>query len=83
MVRMIRRFHELYGVKVGLKPAGGLGKAKDALEWIILVLEELGEEWVYPHLLRLGASKLLDDLARQLHHRATGRYASARSIPMG
>jgi deoxyribose-phosphate aldolase len=77
MVRAIRDYEELAGEKVGFKPAGGLRTARDALAWLILMKEELGNEWLQPELLRLGASSMLADIERQLEHHVTGRYAAA------
>lgn len=81
MVRMIRRFLELTGIKVGHKPAGGIGEAKDARLFYILMLEELGEEWTRPDLFRIGASRLLNDLEGQLYHNAFGRYGAPHHRP--
>lgn len=53
-------------LKVGFKPAGGIRSAKDALTWLILMKEELGDEWLKPDLFRLGASTLLSDIERQV-----------------
>lgn len=84
MVRQIRRFQELnLGLRVGFKPAGGIRTAKDAQAWLILTLEELGEEWTRPDLFRIGASALLTDLERQLSHLATGRYSAGHHHPIG
>jgi len=77
MVRAIRDYEELTGEKVGFKPAGGLRTAKDALAWLILMKEELGNDWLEPQLFRLGASSMLADIERQIEHHVTGRYASA------
>lgn len=52
--------------KVGFKPAGGIRTAKDALTWLMLMKEELGDEWLKPELFRLGASSLLADIERQV-----------------
>ena len=76
MLRMIREFHEFSGKKIGFKPAGGISTAKSVLEFLILVMEELGENWLNPNLLRIGASSLLIDIERQLYHHAFGRYAT-------
>ena len=76
MLRMIREFHEFSGKKIGFKPAGGISSAKSVLEFLILVMEELGEGWLNPNLLRIGASSLLIDIERQLYHHAFGRYAT-------
>src|SRR3989344_1472542 len=84
MARQIRRFFQLIpGLKVGFKPAGGIRTAKDAQAWLILMLEELGDEWTRPELFRIGASTLLTDLERQLWHLATGRYSAEYHHPMG
>jgi deoxyribose-phosphate aldolase len=83
MVRAIRAFHEQTGYKVGFKPAGGIRSAKQALDWLSLMKEELGHEWMQPHLFRLGASALLNDIERQLEHFAYGRYASMQYQPLG
>lgn len=76
MLRAIRDYHEATGHHVGFKPAGGLRAAKDALNWLILMKEELGRDWLEPDLFRIGASSLLGDIERQLEHYVTGRYAS-------
>ncbi|MDQ3460021.1 MAG: deoxyribose-phosphate aldolase [Deinococcota bacterium] len=82
MVRMIRDYHERTGYKVGFKPAGGIKTAKQALEWLILMKEELGREWMEPELFRFGASSLLGDIERQLEHFVTGRYAALYRHPL-
>ena len=83
MVRAIRDYFETTGVKVGFKPAGGIQKAKQALEWLILIKEELGDDWLSPKLFRFGASSLLGDIERQLSHHVTGNYAAKHHMPMG
>jgi len=83
MLRMIRDYHQKTGHKVGFKPAGGIRTAKQALEWQILMNEELGREWLEPELFRFGASGLLTDIERQLEHFVTGRYSAAYRQPMG
>ncbi len=83
MVRAIRQYHEQTGIKVGFKPAGGIRTAKQALDWMILMKEELGDEWLQPHLFRMGASALINDIERQLEHFAYGRYASMQYQPLG
>ena len=82
MVRAIRDYFESTGVKVGFKPAGGIQKAKQALEWLILIKEELGDDWLSPKLFRFGASSLLGDIERQLEHFVTGRYSASYRHPM-
>ena len=83
MVRAIRDYEAKTGIKVGFKPAGGIGKAKDALNWLVLMKDELGDEYLRPELFRIGASSLLEDIERQLSHYTTGRYAARHHIPMG
>ncbi len=82
MVRAIRDYYESTGIKVGFKPAGGIQKAKQALDWLILIKEELGDEWLSPALFRFGASSLLGDIERQLEHFVTGRYSASYRHPM-
>jgi len=82
MVRTIRDYYESTGIKVGFKPAGGIQKAKQALDWLILIKEELGDEWLSPALFRFGASSLLGDIERQLEHFITGRYSASYRHPM-
>jgi len=82
MTRMIREYQERTGYAVGFKPAGGIRAAKAALDWLILMKEELGDAWLRPALFRLGASSLLTDIERQLEHFVTGRYSAAHRHPM-
>ncbi len=82
MARAIRDYHERTGYKVGFKPAGGIRTAKQSLDWLALMKEELGDEWTRPALFRIGASGLLGDIERQLEHHVTGRYAAAYHNPM-
>jgi len=76
MIRMIRAYQELTGFRVGFKPAGGIGTAKDALSYLVLIKEELGDSWLNPNMFRFGASSLLGDIERQLEHYVTGRYSA-------
>lgn len=82
MVRAIREYGEHTGYKIGFKPAGGIRTAKDAMNMQFLMREELGQEWLGPHLFRFGASTLLTDIERQLEHFVTGRYSAAYRQPM-
>jgi deoxyribose-phosphate aldolase len=82
MVRAIREFHERTGHLVGFKPAGGISTAKVALNWLILMKEELGDTWLSPELFRFGASSLLGDIERQLEHHITGRYSAGFRHPL-
>jgi len=77
MVRAVRDYLEFTGQICGFKPAGGIRTTKDAIAWLILMKEELGNDWLKPELFRFGASSLLGDIERQIEHNVTGRYASA------
>lgn len=83
MIRAIRDYKALTGFNIGYKPAGGIRKAKQAIEWMILIKEELGNEWLSPDLFRFGASGLLTDIERQLTHHVTGSYSANYRHPMG
>ncbi len=83
MVRALRDYGERTGHAIGFKPAGGVRTAKDALNWLILIREELGARASEPDRFRFGASALLTDIERQLEHFATGRYAAAHRLAMG
>ncbi len=82
MARAIRQYHERTGSAVGLKPAGGIRQAKQALDWLLLIKDELGSRWLSPALFRFGASSLLADIERQLEHFVTGRYSAYFRHPM-
>lgn len=83
MVRAIREYLDRTGYRVGYKPAGGIRTAKQSLDWLILMKEELGDPWVKNDLFRIGASTLLADIERQLEHHITGRYSAFNRHPMG
>ena len=83
MARMIRAYHEMTGIRIGFKPAGGISTAKDAINYLTVMKEELGLPWMQPDLFRLGASSLLTDIERQLDHFVTGHYSAAHRHPMG
>ena len=82
MTRMIREYAERTGHAVGFKPAGGIRSAKGALDWLILMKEELGVPWLHADRFRLGASALLTDIERQLEYFVSGRYSAAHRHPM-
>jgi len=82
MIRTLRDYCEETGWRVGFKPAGGLKTAKDAMNWLILMKEELGRPWLEPDLFRIGASSMLADIERQLEHFVTGRYSATYRHPM-
>ena len=81
MARAIRDYRERTGHLVGLKPAGGIRAAREALDWLALVKDELGNRWLRPDLFRFGASALLTDIERQLEHFVTGRYSAGYRHP--
>ncbi len=83
MIRAIRDYHARTGYRVGYKPAGGISKAKDALVYLSLIKEELGNHWLSPHLFRFGASSLLGDIERQLEHHVTGHYSAGYRHAIG
>ena len=83
MARAIRDYQERTGQMVGLKAAGGIRAAREALDWLALVKDELGDTWLRPELFRFGASALLTDIERQLEHFVTGRYSAAHRHPTG
>ncbi|MGB4113084.1 MAG: deoxyribose-phosphate aldolase [Yoonia sp.] len=76
MIRAIRDYQERTGIKVGYKPAGGISKAKDAIVYLAMIKDELGDRWLQPDLFRFGASSLLGDIERQLEHHVTGSYSA-------
>jgi deoxyribose-phosphate aldolase len=83
MLRMIRQYEARTGLRVGYKPAGGVSTAKTALDYQVLMKEELGRDWLEPDLFRIGASTLLADIERQLEHHVTGRYSAYNRHPIG
>ncbi len=82
MVRAIREYLERTGSRVGFKPAGGIRTAKDSLDWLAMMKDELGEPWLRPELFRFGASGLLADIERQLEFFVTGRYSAFHRHPL-
>lgn len=81
MIRAIRDYYARTGYRVGYKPAGGISKAKDAITYLALMKEELGDRWLQPDLFRFGASSLLNDIERQLEHHVTGQYSASYRHP--
>jgi len=75
MLEAVRDFRESHGRQVGVKPAGGIRTAKDAIKYLVLVNETAGEDWLDPSWFRLGASSLLNDLLMQRTKMMTGRYS--------
>lgn len=82
MARAIRAYAQETHMAVGFKPAGGVRTAKQALEWLFLMKEELGRSWLEPSLFRFGASGMLGDIERQLEHHVTSRYSAANRHPL-
>jgi deoxyribose-phosphate aldolase len=82
MVRAIREYAERTGMYVGYKPAGGIKTAKQSLDWLALMKDELGRPWLEPSLFRFGASSMLADIERQLEHFVTGRYSAVSRHPI-
>ena len=83
MARAIRDYRERSGHLIGLKAAGGIRTAREALDWLALVKDELGDRWLRADLFRFGASTLLADIERQLEHFVTGRYSAGHRHPTG
>jgi deoxyribose-phosphate aldolase len=82
MTRAIREFAQETGMAVGFKPAGGIRTAKQALEWLALMKEELGLSWMQAEMFRFGVSGMLADIERQLEYHATGRYSADYRHPI-
>jgi deoxyribose-phosphate aldolase len=76
MLEAIRDFHHATGKKIGMKPAGGISTAKTAIQYLVILRETLGQDWLTPDLFRLGASRLANDILMQLAKQRTGTYAS-------
>jgi deoxyribose-phosphate aldolase len=76
MLEAIRDVHHETGRMVGMKPAGGIRQAKQAVQYLVQLHETLGPEWLTPDLYRLGASSLLNDVLMQLRKEKTGAYQS-------
>ena len=74
MLEAIRAFHRRTGRVVGMKPAGGIRTAKEAIRYLVVLYETLGPRWMTPDLFRFGASSLLNDVIQQLHKERSGRY---------
>ena len=78
MFEAIREHYLDTGVQVGMKPAGGIRTAKQALHYLVLLAETLGSDWMTPERFRFGASSLVNDLLRQIARREDGYYQSPR-----
>jgi len=82
MTRAIREYAQETGMAVGFKPAGGIRTAKQSLDWLALMKEEVGDSWLKAELFRFGVSGMLADIERQLEHHATGRYSADYRHPI-
>jgi len=82
MTRCIREYAQETGMAVGFKPAGGIRTAKESIDWLAMIKEELGLSWLRAEMFRFGASGLLGDIERQLEHYATGRYSADYRHPI-
>jgi deoxyribose-phosphate aldolase len=80
MLEAVRDFYEMAGVRIGVKPAGGIRNTKDAIKQLVLVNETAGPEWLTPSLFRIGASALLNDLLMQRMKMDNGYYASPQYV---
>jgi deoxyribose-phosphate aldolase len=80
MLEAVRDFYEMAGVRIGVKPAGGIRNTKDAIKQLVLVNETAGPEWLTPSLFRIGASALLNDLLMQRMKMDDGYYASPQYV---
>jgi len=76
MMEAAREFFQETGVRVGVKVAGGIRASKQAIQYLVLVYETLGPDWMTPELFRIGASSLLNDVLMQIAKERTGRYQS-------
>jgi deoxyribose-phosphate aldolase len=75
MLQAVRDWFDLTGIKIGVKPAGGIRTAKDAIKYLVVVKEVAGEDWLKPDLFRFGASSLLNDVLMQRQKLKTGNYS--------
>jgi deoxyribose-phosphate aldolase len=82
MTRAIREYAQQTGMAVGFKPAGGIRTAKQSLDWLAMIKEELGPSWLRAEMFRFGASGLLNDIERQLEHHVSGRYSAEYRHPI-
>ena len=80
MLEAVRDFHQMTGVRIGVKPAGGIRNTKDAIKQLVLVNETAGPDWLTPSLFRIGASALLNDLLMQRMKLRDGYYQSANYV---
>ena len=82
MLEAVRDFYDMTGVRIGVKPAGGIRTTKDAIKQLVLVKETAGDEWLNPELFRIGASALLNDLLMQRQKLTSGHYGGANYVTL-
>ena len=82
MLEAVRDFYQMTGVRIGVKPAGGIRTTKDAIKQLVLVKETAGEEWLNPELFRIGASALLNDLLMQRQKLTSGHYGGPNYVTL-
>ena len=82
MLEAIRDYFFATGIRIGMKPAGGIRTSKEALAYLVMVKETLGEDWLTPDLFRFGASTLVNDVLMQIAKLAEGNYQSADYFPL-
>ena len=83
MAKAVLDFYHLTGIKAGIKVAGGIRDAKDAIRYLVIVNEEMGVDWLSPDMFRFGASSLLDDVLKQIRKLKTGAYQASYYFPRG
>ena len=82
MLEAVRDFYQMTGIRIGVKPAGGIRTTKDAIKQLVLVKETAGDEWLNPGLFRIGASALLNDLLMQRQKLTSGHYGGANYVTL-
>ncbi|MCB1076690.1 MAG: deoxyribose-phosphate aldolase [Verrucomicrobiae bacterium] len=83
MLEAVRDFYLVTGKRIGVKPAGGIRTAKEALQYLVMVKETVGDDWLTPELFRFGASSLLRDVEMQIARMVDGRYQSGDDFSLG
>ena len=83
MAKAVLDFYYMTGIKAGIKVAGGIRDAKDAIRYLVIVNEEMGVDWLSPDMFRFGASSLLDDVLKQIRKLKTGAYQASYYFPRG
>ena len=83
MAKAVLDFYQMTGIKAGIKVAGGIRDAKDAIRYLVIVNEEMGVDWLSPDMFRFGASSLLDDVLKQIRKLKTGAYQASYYFPRG